>query len=190
MPDFSKDELEAIISKAVRKELAAVGLRIDSADGQEAVRDDLRFARRMRQSVESAASRIGMTILAALIGGALLALWEGLKLIGRGAPERAFTQQSKNSSMREYAVYFVSATFEALTREKTMVEKIDALADRSWLVNRTSDRLSASYRAPSSAAALRSLPASSDGFEPPPSTLRTSACGPWRALVCPAGHAM
>jgi hypothetical protein len=79
----SRDELRALIREAVREELLAVGMRLDDADQQEAVRDDLRFARRMRKSVEGAASRIGMTVLAALIGGVLLALWEGFKLIGR-----------------------------------------------------------------------------------------------------------
>jgi hypothetical protein len=83
---ISREELRQLIREAVREELAAVGMRLDDADQQEAVRDDLRFARRMRRSVESAASRIGMTILAALIGGMLLALWEGFKLIGRSAP--------------------------------------------------------------------------------------------------------
>jgi hypothetical protein len=79
----SRDELRALIREAVREELLAVGMRLDDADQQEAVRDDLRFARRMRKSVEGTASRIGMTVLAALIGGVLLALWEGFKLIGR-----------------------------------------------------------------------------------------------------------
>jgi hypothetical protein len=79
----SRDELRALIREAVREELLAVGMRLDDADQQEAVRDDLRFARRMRKSVEGTASRIGMTILAAMIGGVLLAFWEGLKLLGR-----------------------------------------------------------------------------------------------------------
>jgi hypothetical protein len=79
----SRDELRALIREAVREELLAVGMRLDDADQQEAVRDDLRFARRMRQSVEGAASRIGMTILTAIIGGVILALWEGFKLLGK-----------------------------------------------------------------------------------------------------------
>jgi hypothetical protein len=80
---ISRDELRSLIREAVREELLAVGMRLDDADHQEAMREDLRFARRMRKSVEGAASRIGMTVLAALIGGVLLALWEGFKLIGR-----------------------------------------------------------------------------------------------------------
>lgn len=83
---ISRDELRQLIREAVREELAAVGMRLDDADQQEAVRDDLRFARKMRKSVEGAASRIGMAILAALIGGMLFAMWEGFKLIGKSVP--------------------------------------------------------------------------------------------------------
>lgn len=80
---ITRAELRELIREAVRDELREVGLRTDDADQAEAIRDDLRFARRMRQSVEATASKIGLVIITSIAGGALLALWEGVKLFQR-----------------------------------------------------------------------------------------------------------
>lgn len=79
----TRAELRELIREAVRDELREVGLRTDDADHAEAVRDDLRFARRMRKSVEATASKIGMLVITAVAGGAMLALWEGVKFLQR-----------------------------------------------------------------------------------------------------------
>jgi hypothetical protein len=79
----TRAELRELIREAVRDELREVGLRTDDANHAEAVRDDLRFARRMRKSVEATASKIGMLVITAVAGGAMLALWEGLKFLQR-----------------------------------------------------------------------------------------------------------
>lgn len=79
----SRDELRALIREAVRDELAAVGMRTDDANQTEAVREDLRFARRMRLSVESFAARVGMAVITVIVGGVSLALWEGWRAINQ-----------------------------------------------------------------------------------------------------------
>ena len=90
MPDpvitMSREELREIIREAVREELHDVGLRTDSPESREATREDLRFSRQLRKTVEGAASKVGLAIIMAIVGGVMLALWEGLKLLGMRPP--------------------------------------------------------------------------------------------------------
>jgi hypothetical protein len=77
----SRDELRALIREAVREELAAVGMRTDDADHSEAVREDLRFARRLRLAMDGFASKIGMAVITVIVAGVSLVMWEGWKLV-------------------------------------------------------------------------------------------------------------
>jgi hypothetical protein len=83
---ISRDELRALIREAVREELAAVGMRTDDPDHSEAVRDDLKFARRLRLTMDSIASRIGMAVITVIVAGTSLAMWEGFKFFSRIDP--------------------------------------------------------------------------------------------------------
>ena len=80
---ITRAELRELIREAVRDELAAIGMRTDDPDHSEAVRDDLKFARKMRVAIEGFASRVGMAVITIIVGGMTLAAWEGFKLFTR-----------------------------------------------------------------------------------------------------------
>lgn len=81
----SRADLREIVKSAVREELRAVGLRTDDVEHSEAVRDDLKFAGRLRKVVEGVASKVGMAIILAIVGGFVYLLQLGAThLIGRG----------------------------------------------------------------------------------------------------------
>lgn len=75
---MTADELETLIRKAVRDELDAAGLRIDEPEARDAAREDFRFLRKMRNAFDGAASKIGYTILLALVGGVIWLVTQGL----------------------------------------------------------------------------------------------------------------
>lgn len=62
-------QLRRVVREAVAEEMADIGLRVDSSDHQDAAREDLRFLRRMRTSVDGAASKVGWLVIAALASG-------------------------------------------------------------------------------------------------------------------------
>lgn len=87
MPGFSaeqKQELEFIVRKAVREELAEAGLRVDGPDRQDMAREDFRFIRKLRFSVQGVAAKVGWAVITALVGGAIYLFtlgtnaWKGL----------------------------------------------------------------------------------------------------------------
>lgn len=81
VPEMTADELEIIIRKAVRDELNASGLRIDEPDHQQEAREDFRFLRRFRKAFDGAASKIGGTLLVALISGIAWLFWQGAQTL-------------------------------------------------------------------------------------------------------------
>lgn len=80
LPAMTADELETLVRKAVREELDAAGLRIDSPEARDATREDFRFLRKMRGAFDGAASKIGYTILIALAGGVMWLVTAGLNV--------------------------------------------------------------------------------------------------------------
>lgn len=87
IPGFSaeqKQELEFIVRKAVRDELADAGLRIDGPDHQDMAREDFHFLRKLRFSMQGIAAKIGWAVITALIGAAIYLFtlgtnaWKGL----------------------------------------------------------------------------------------------------------------
>lgn len=60
-------QLETMMRKAMREELADAGLRIDGEDHQEAAREDFRFIRRLRIGYDDAVKKIGNAVLISLI---------------------------------------------------------------------------------------------------------------------------
>lgn len=62
------DEQIAQIRAAFREELAEAGLRLDEPEHQDAAREDFRFVRRVRLAWDGAASKVGNSILYALLG--------------------------------------------------------------------------------------------------------------------------
>lgn len=81
LPVMTSEELEALIRRAVREELNDAGLRLDDADHQYEARADFMFLRKLRQSFNGASSKIGATILVALVSGLLWLLYYGLQAI-------------------------------------------------------------------------------------------------------------
>ncbi|MEN6548576.1 MAG: hypothetical protein ABFE07_21225 [Armatimonadia bacterium] len=77
---ISKDELQAMMEKAVQRGLEDVGLYTEDADDRRETREDMRFLRRWRRAIDGAAGKIGYTFLAVLVGAFLLALWTGIKV--------------------------------------------------------------------------------------------------------------
>lgn len=79
-----KQELEFIMRKAVREELADAGLRLDGPDHQDMAREDFRFLRKLRFSIQGAEAKIGWAVITALIGAAIYLFtlgtnaWKGL----------------------------------------------------------------------------------------------------------------
>lgn len=58
-------QLKDIVRSAVREEMADVGLRIDSPDHADDLREDMRFVRRIRQTWDAAAGKVGGAVLTA-----------------------------------------------------------------------------------------------------------------------------
>src|SRR5690606_14507224 len=81
LPIMTSDELAAIVRKAVRDELNDAGLRLDDANHQFEAREDFRFLRKLRQSFHGASSKIGATVLVALVSGVLWLIWIGFQAI-------------------------------------------------------------------------------------------------------------
>ncbi|WP_210482812.1 hypothetical protein [Microvirga antarctica] len=73
------DDLRDIVRAAVREELYAVGLRADEPAHVDEAREDFRFVRRWRKAMESAASKVGMTVLVLVVGGAVSVVVLGFK---------------------------------------------------------------------------------------------------------------
>jgi len=78
---MTADELEDLVRKAVRDELNDAGLRLDGSNYQEEAREDFRFLRKLRQSVNGASSKIGATVLVALVSGLMWLIWLGFQAI-------------------------------------------------------------------------------------------------------------
>jgi hypothetical protein len=77
--EMSADDLRALVEEAVRSGLADVGLHTDDADRIEEARADLRFLRRLRQTVDGAGIWVGRAILMAIVSGAITLIVAGTK---------------------------------------------------------------------------------------------------------------
>jgi uncharacterized coiled-coil protein SlyX len=64
---FTPEQLDQIRT-AFREELADAGLRLDDATQQDEAREDFRFLRRLRQSWDRAAGKVGNAALLGVIG--------------------------------------------------------------------------------------------------------------------------
>ncbi len=76
---ISRDELSAMMERAVQRGLADAGLFIEDSEDRQEAREDFRFVRRLRRAFDGAASKIGYTVIAMLTGGMLIALWVGIR---------------------------------------------------------------------------------------------------------------
>ena len=81
LPPMTDEDLITLVRTAVRDELSAAGLRLDDADHQEAAREDFRFIRKLRTSFNGASSKIGATVIVALVSGLLWLVFYGLQAI-------------------------------------------------------------------------------------------------------------
>lgn len=81
LSSMTPEEFEELIRRAVREELNEAGLRLDGADHQYEARADFMFLRKLRQSVNGASSKIGATVLVALVSGLLWLIWYGLQAV-------------------------------------------------------------------------------------------------------------
>lgn len=79
----TRAELKKLIRDAVREEFEDAGLRVEDAEQRDKAREDFRFLRKLRTSVEGAANKIGMTIVLALVGGTITATWAGVRYLLR-----------------------------------------------------------------------------------------------------------
>lgn len=88
---LTRAELKDLIKEAVAEAFDDIGVRTDKAEHVDEAREDFRFIRRLRRAYEGAAAKIGGTILVAIIGGIVYALWIGAQLaltVKTGAPQR------------------------------------------------------------------------------------------------------
>lgn len=88
---MSKDELKALVKEAVTEAMHDIGIRTDEPDHIEQARKDFIFLRSVRETFSSAAGKIGSTILLAVVGGFLWAVWWGIQFAvtaKTGAPAR------------------------------------------------------------------------------------------------------
>ncbi len=74
---FSPAQL-AQLRQVFREELADAGLRLDGPEHVDDAREDFRFLRRLRKGIDGYASKIGWTIIAAILGGAIWLITAGL----------------------------------------------------------------------------------------------------------------
>ncbi|MDS1138570.1 hypothetical protein [Nitratireductor indicus] len=81
IPPMTDEDLINLVRKAVRDELNDAGLRLDDADHQFEAREDFRFLRKLRTSFSGASSKIGATVIVALVSGLLWLVWYGLQAI-------------------------------------------------------------------------------------------------------------
>jgi hypothetical protein len=79
---FTKAQMEQFRS-AVREELADAGLRIDGPEHVDDAREDFRFLRKLRKGIDGTSSKVGMAIIAAIVGVIIwlvnsgLTFWKG-----------------------------------------------------------------------------------------------------------------
>lgn len=78
---MTADELEEIVRKAVRDEFNRAGLRIDDSSHQDEAKEDFRFVRKLRKTVEGGASKVGLTVLMAIISGFIWLIWQGAQTL-------------------------------------------------------------------------------------------------------------
>lgn len=69
LTSLTEQELENLISKAVRREFSNAGLRIDEDEHQDAAREDFRFLRKFRQAFDGASGKVGGFVLISILGG-------------------------------------------------------------------------------------------------------------------------
>lgn len=81
LPPMTDEDLISLVRKAVRDELNDAGLRLDDADHQFEAREDFRFIRKLRISFNGASSKIGATVIVALVSGLLWLVWYGIQAI-------------------------------------------------------------------------------------------------------------
>jgi hypothetical protein len=74
---MTADEIAAVVRQAVREELLAAGLRLDGPEHQDEAKEDFRFVRRLRKTVDGASSKVGATFIMILISGVLWLFWQG-----------------------------------------------------------------------------------------------------------------
>jgi len=74
---FSNEQLEQLRS-VFREELADAGLRIDGPEHVDDAREDFRFLRKLRKGTEGYASKIGWTVIAAVLGALIWIFTQGL----------------------------------------------------------------------------------------------------------------
>lgn len=96
---MSRDELEELVEaacekateKAVQKAFHEIGIRNDELEHIDEAREDFRFIRRLRKGYDGAASKIGGTVILALVSGFGWLLWLGTQALisaKTGAPTR------------------------------------------------------------------------------------------------------
>lgn len=73
-------EIEIIVDKAVRKTFITLGADLEDNSSVLALQKDFAFIRAQRIGGEKMADRVRATGVAAIAGGGLYALWEGIKL--------------------------------------------------------------------------------------------------------------
>lgn len=78
---LSGSEIEKIVRRAVRDELADAGLRLHDEDHQDEARLDFLFLRRIRTAYSGAASKIGGAVILSIASGALWLVWVGFQSV-------------------------------------------------------------------------------------------------------------
>lgn len=69
-------QLSLVVKEAIREEFADAGLRLDDQAQQDEAREDFRFVRKLRKSWDGAVTKVGNSVLIAVIavGGTIVSL--------------------------------------------------------------------------------------------------------------------
>ena len=76
-------EEQEIFREAIREELREAGLILGDKEDNRAAARDFQFLRSLRERFESTSSKVGGAVIMAFVGGLLLIVWEGFKLVTR-----------------------------------------------------------------------------------------------------------
>lgn len=88
---ITKAELKDMIKEAVSEAFHEIGIRNDEVEHIDEAREDFRFIRKLRKGYDGAASKVGGTVILALVSGLGWLLWLGTQAVitaKTGAPTR------------------------------------------------------------------------------------------------------
>ncbi len=63
----TREGWKALMREAIHEEFELIGISAGDADDRQLIRDDMRFIRRLRQSMNGLATKVGYTVIAGVV---------------------------------------------------------------------------------------------------------------------------